>query len=81
MVFPKDRWIACPSEREPTASRGVFPGPGPSHPEVFWGPFAAAMLCGLLNGTPLRLLLGPIPCATLYRLRAKGEAGPAKETR
>jgi multidrug efflux pump subunit AcrB len=37
--------------------------------DVFWDSLAAAMLCGLLVGTVLTLVLGPVLYATLYGLR------------
>ncbi len=42
----------------------------PLFPDVFWGPMAAAMLCGLLVGTLLTLILAPVLYALLYRLKA-----------
>jgi multidrug efflux pump subunit AcrB len=48
----------------------------PLFPDVFWGSMAAAMLFGLLVGTVLTLVLGPVLYSTLYRLHAPDDAEP-----
>ena len=53
----------------------------PLFPDVFWGSLAAALLFGLLVGTALTLLLGPVLYATLYRLHAPTAPPPGAPRR